>query len=105
MTKFCPSCGEELVDNANFCKSCGANLNSSAPRADVPERPAVEKSYTIHIIAAYVLALLIPLLGAILGVYLMTRKDSESAAKHGKYALIISVVFMAISLFRGIMIF
>lgn len=105
MTKFCPSCGEELVDNANFCKSCGANLNSNAPRADIPERPAVEKSYTIHIIVAYALALLIPLLGIIMGIYLMTRNDSESAKKHGKIAFIISVAFMAISFLSVIRIF
>ena len=25
MSKFCPSCGEELLDNAKFCKNCGVN--------------------------------------------------------------------------------
>lgn len=96
MVKYCPSCGEALVDNANFCKSCGASLNG-ASRANVPERPAVEKSYTIHIIVAYILALFIPLLGVILGVYLMTRKDSKSANKHGKYAIIVAVVIFFLS--------
>ena len=97
MTKFCPACGEKLVDNANFCKSCGANLNSTAPRARTPEPPAAERSYTIHIIVAYLLALLFPLLGFALGFYLMTRKDSEDAKRHGRYALIVSLVMMALS--------
>ena len=105
MTKFCPACGEELVDNANFCKSCGANLNSNAPRAEVPERQVVEKSYTIHILAAYALALLIPLLGIILAIYLMTRNDSESAKRHGKYALIVSAVVMLFSFINVLRIF
>lgn len=26
MSKYCPSCGEELIDDAKFCKSCGENL-------------------------------------------------------------------------------
>ena len=79
MVKYCPACGEELVDNANFCKNCGANLNSSAPRAKVPERPVSEKSYTVHIIIAYILALLIPLFGLVMGAYLLTRNDSDDA--------------------------
>lgn len=97
MTKFCPACGEKLVDNANFCKSCGANLNSSAPRAKTPERPAAERSYTLYIIVAYVLAILIPLVGLIFGAYLITRKDSGDARRHGTFALIISLAFMALS--------
>lgn len=97
MTKFCPACGEKLVDNANFCRSCGANLNSDAPRARAPERPASEKSYSIHIIVGYVLALLVPLLGVVIGFYLMTRKDSDDAKRHGKYVLIAAVVIMALS--------
>lgn len=99
MTKYCPNCGEKLIDDAKFCKSCGASLNSSAPRATVPEPPAYERSYTVHIIVAYALALLIPLLGIVMGVYLMTRKDSEQARKHGKYALIVAFLLMAYSLF------
>ena len=97
MVKYCPNCGEELVDDAKFCKSCGTELYSGAERASVPNPPAYEKSYTVHIIVAYALALLFPLLGLILGFYLLTRKDSESAKKHGKYALIVSVVMMVLS--------
>ena len=26
MSKFCPKCGEKLVDSARFCKNCGASL-------------------------------------------------------------------------------
>lgn len=26
MAKFCPSCGEKLVDSAKFCKNCGKTL-------------------------------------------------------------------------------
>lgn len=97
MVKYCPSCGEELVDNANFCKNCGANLNSSAPRAKVPERPVSEKSYAVHIIIAYILALLIPLFGLVMGAYLLTRNDSDDAKKHGKYAIIVSAAIMFLS--------
>ena len=97
MTKFCPNCGEKLIDDANFCKSCGTRLNASAERTAPPQRPAYEKDYTIHIIIAYILALLIPLFGLVMGFYLLSRKDSEKAKKHGKYAIIVSIVMMALS--------
>ena len=30
--KFCPNCGAQLPDNANFCASCGSRVDA-APRA------------------------------------------------------------------------
>ncbi len=27
MPKFCPNCGNQMSDNANFCLKCGANLS------------------------------------------------------------------------------
>ncbi len=96
MVKYCPSCGEQLIDDAKFCRSCGAKLDS-VPGAAVSEIKVAEKSYTIHIVVAYILALLIPLLGVIMGVYLMTRNDSEDAKRHGKYAIIVAAVIIILS--------
>ena len=28
MTKYCPACGEELIDAAKFCKNCGAEIGN-----------------------------------------------------------------------------
>ena len=28
MSKFCPFCGEELVDEAKFCKNCGKDISN-----------------------------------------------------------------------------
>lgn len=97
MTKYCPSCGEELVDDANFCKSCGASIVDGAVRAEVPEQPLVEKSYTGFIVVGYAGAVLIPIIGILVAIYLMTRNDSEQAKKHGKYIIIVAVVVWAIS--------
>lgn len=30
--KYCPNCGAQLPDNANFCGSCGARLDASQPQ-------------------------------------------------------------------------
>ncbi len=29
--KFCPKCGTQVDDNANFCPSCSTNLNTGVP--------------------------------------------------------------------------
>lgn len=106
MSKFCPSCGEELVENAKFCKRCGMDLETmqeSPYRNNINEQrygvPVAEKEHKIAIYAGYALAILVPLFGAIAGIYLLTRKDSENARKHGRYVLIIAVVIWFISVF------
>lgn len=106
MSKYCPSCGEELVDTAKFCKSCGANLENPEENhtttQETPERqtefavPVAENDHKFAVIAGYVLAVLIPLFGFIAGIYLITR-NSENAKKHGKYVMIVAVVIWIIS--------
>ena len=97
MTKYCYACGEELVDDAKFCKSCGANVVDGAQRASVPERPVTEKSYTAFIVIGYIAAVLIPLIGIIIAIYLLTRKDSDDANRHGKYMIIVAAAVWALS--------
>ncbi len=102
MAKFCAECVQENVDSANFCKSCGAKLigmtnDSFTSQLDF-EVPIVEKSYTAALVLGYVFSILIPLIGVIIGVYLITRKDSPKANRHAKYILIISVVVWILSI-------
>lgn len=35
--KYCPNCGAQLPDNANFCGSCGTRINA-APQASEPSK-------------------------------------------------------------------
>ena len=104
MSKFCPSCGEELVENAKFCKRCGMNLETMQENPHKKENvnqeysvPVVENDHKLAIYAGYALAILIPLFGVIVAIYLLTRKDSEKAKKHGKYILILAAVIWFIS--------
>ncbi|MEE3491333.1 MAG: zinc-ribbon domain-containing protein [Methanobrevibacter sp.] len=102
MSKFCPSCGEELVDNAKFCKNCGKNLENIENPQDVNtsqsfQVPVVENDHKAAVIVGYVLAVLIPLFGFIVGIYLVTRKDSHNAKKHGKYVIIVAAIVWFIS--------
>lgn len=105
MSKFCPSCGEELIDNAKFCKNCGMNLETKEenpyPKEEINQQfsvPTVENDHKIAVILGYALAILIPFFGIIVGIYLITRKDSENAKKHAKYVLVLSVVIWLLSI-------
>ncbi len=96
MPKFCPSCGEEIVEGANFCKKCGYDLVKNQENRFVrnPENfnpQNFEKSYKISIIAGYICAILLPIIGLIIGIYLMTRKDSTKARRHATYIIIVAV--------------
>ena len=88
MSKYCPSCGEQLVDEAKFCKNCGMNLeNYQSPNNVQQARPeyrhqVAENEHTIAVVLGYILAILIPLFGIIVGIYLITRNDSEKAKMH-----------------------
>lgn len=59
--------------------------------------PVVEKDHKVAIIIGYILAVLIPIFGVFVSVYLLTRDDSANAKKHGKYILIVSVIVWIIS--------
>ena len=103
MTKYCPACGEQLIDEARFCKNCGAELNGPQTNVNTHQQntqqfiESSEKSHTLAIIAGYAMAILIPLIGLIISVYLLTR-DSSNAKKHGKYVLIVAVVIWVLSI-------
>lgn len=105
MSKFCPFCGEELLDDAKFCKSCGKDVASYNPNTspDVGQTPyqpqAAEKSYTLHLVAGIILGILIPLLGIIISVYLLTRKDNPDAKTYGYVVLAVSIARMLINFF------
>lgn len=99
MTKFCPFCGEALVDEAKFCKSCGKsleniNFNNNTQQTVYTQPysvPVVEKSHTAAIVLGYIFAILIPLIGLIIGIYLTTRNDSQKAKRHGIFVLIVAI--------------
>ena len=102
MSKFCPSCGEELVDSAKFCKACGTNLENRERPKDFNHNqqfkvPSVEDKHTLAIVIGYICAIFIPLIGFIISIYLLTRKNSQNAHKHGKYILIVAVIISALS--------
>ena len=53
--KFCPNCGAELADDADFCGACGTKMEASAPEVDpakVVVAPETKKVNTKLIVLA-----------------------------------------------------
>lgn len=38
--KYCPNCGAQLSDNANFCGSCGTRIGASQPQPQSQPQPS-----------------------------------------------------------------
>lgn len=110
MTIFCPFCGEELVDNAKFCKNCGKNVESyrhfenDETNSTHYRPPVVEKSHTLATVLGFICAILFPLIGIIIGVYVYTRKDSSKAQKHGLLIIAVGVIVWILSFLTTLLI-
>ena len=106
---FCPNCGSENKEDAQFCESCGTRLDSTAPdvgsSAKISQMPSSDqiqgseanKPSTIIVVLGYIFALLGGLIGIILGVYLYS-KDNHEAKTHGRNILIIAAVMMVLGI-------
>lgn len=103
MSKFCPFCGEELVDNAKFCKNCGKSLeNFQNVHDDGGDEfqfnpPVVEKSHNLAFAIGIIAAIFFPLIGIIIGLYLYTRKDSSNAKRNGAITIALGVIVWIVS--------
>ena len=95
---FCPSCGEELPEGTKFCRNCGKELRNVQKNEFGQTQAVVENNHNLAVILGYVFAVLIPIIGIIIGIYLYTRKDSQNAQKHAKFVIIAAVGLWAIFL-------
>ena len=50
MSKFCPDCGTQVQDEANFCMKCGYNFNAAQSQQQnrTPSRPWVQNSGVVN---------------------------------------------------------
>ncbi len=84
-------------------KSCMKTLNDIQNNLDarVSDNDIVvtaeEKSHTLATVIGFIFAILIPIIGIIFGIYLMTRNDSENAKKYGVGIIALSVVIWGVS--------
>lgn len=119
---FCPKCGEKQdSDEAKFCQKCGAdmgvnnevhniqlsnNLNCIYCGSAIPvgsNKCPVCGNYldsgnnkNILVILGYVFSIFLPIIGLIIGLYLLTRKTS-GVHNHSIIIILISLVSIVIS--------
>ena len=126
MVKYCPQCGVENSDIANFCIKCGKPLKEENPKnypnnsgykcpycnKSIPiginkcpycQNTLIEEKHTAAIVIGYLFTALtlffgiIPGIGGIIfGIYLLTR-DNQEVHKHGTIMIVLSVVFVIIN--------
>ena len=122
---FGPSCGAERKEGSKFCHNCGydfnkfdsakgnsnsnlnnsnlsnPNLNNSTSTSTVSSNPNVEvpenkNSHGVAKVLGYIFAVLIPIIGIIIGIYLL-MSENQDVHKHGKYIIFIGAVIQLIS--------
>jgi uncharacterized membrane protein YvbJ len=86
--RLCTSCGRSIDIDANLCQYCGRDFRLMHPQ--VQARPDTEENVII-----YLMSVLVPLLGIIAGLYLISRQN-ESDRQTGKVCLAIGVVVLIV---------
>lgn len=84
--RFCTSCGRTIQFDANVCPYCGHDFRWPTPQAMRPET----MSDTMRILL-YVLSVLVPLAGIIIGIIFLLKPEPDYK-RVGKICLIIGVV-------------
>ncbi len=120
---FCPKCGAERKVGSKFCHNCGydfkaidssmGNGNSSSNQSSASSNtnfnggvnsgtysaggvPANQNSHGFAKILGYIFAVLIPVIGIIIGIYLLMSENQE-VHKHGKFIIGVAVLIQLIS--------
>lgn len=105
----CPLCGFANPDEADFCVKCGTPLlfknqfeNAGNVKPIVIEKnfsvggdANVKKTSRLLIFIGYFFAIMGSIIGAIIGLYLITRKD-QNAKKHGYIQLGILLFYLVL---------
>lgn len=101
---FCPDCGTENDENADFCKNCGKELKNidNQPLAGSESEVNKEPSMVI-VVLGYIFAisgllfgLLGGIIGIIIGIYLYTRQNAK-AKMHGRNIVVVSALMIVLS--------
>ena len=105
----CPLCGFENPDEADYCVKCGTPLifknqmqnnsyiNPVVIEKTIPQEPQPQRSRfsSLLVLLGYILSILGGIIGLIIAIYLVTRKD-RSLKKHGYIQLAIFLFYIAV---------
>lgn len=82
----CPECGKEISDKAEKCMNCGVELTDELKFAGYKLMQAKKEDYQYGLVAI-LFALLIPIVGLVLGIVGVVKKERFSV-----YAIFMSVL-------------
>lgn len=114
---FCSNCGSEVKDNARFCPNCGNAINDEHenpnPQTNInsgincPTCGSIipfgnvacskcgtqlnQEKHTAAIVIGYITAIFIPIVGIIIGIYLLTRKNKDVHI-HGIIMILLAII-------------
>lgn len=80
--KYCSACGSPMNERAVLCVKCGVPCEGMDKKEEIG---------TSTIVCSYILAILMPILGTVAGIYLMCKKQ----VGHGVITLVLSLVMWA----------
>lgn len=95
--KICIKCGKHNPEEATHCVNCGTSLAISDLFKDYeivlqPSKPKPSKTSNFLIALGYICTIFIPIVGLIISLYLLSRKDPKAK----KHALIQIALFIAL---------
>ncbi len=120
---YCSNCGNKLKEGAKFCDKCGTAVKGQSGQGPqhtnvnggttctrcgslIPfgntvcpncGTPLYQKTHTAAIVIGYICSILFPLIGAIIGIYLLTR-ENQDVHKHGIIMIVLAIVAFIISM-------
>ena len=123
MVKFCDKCGNELKnENAKFCDKCGAEVKISSNQSNggttnvggvvvcshcgqttsmglthCEKCGSSLEDNTIAVIVGYIVSFILPLIGLIPAIYLLTR-ESGKAKTQGVFLIGLIIVYIILNL-------
>ena len=117
---YCSNCGNELKEGAKFCDKCGTAVNGGGTgpqhtninRGTTCQRcgslvpfgntacaqcgaPVYKNEHNAAIIIGYLCSVFFPLVGIIIGIYLLTRENKD-VHKHGIIMIALAIVISII---------
>jgi uncharacterized membrane protein YvbJ len=98
--KFCSSCGEKLLENADICVSCGKYINKGSSTIQTPTSGSNSTYLVLGFVFAFIALLFFPVLFGPLGI-LFGGLALQKGSKIGWAVIAVSIIFMFIGMLLG----
>lgn len=101
ISRFCVSCGRSIPWEANVCPYCGHNYMAPPIQYTAWEEPISSGMKILF----YVLSLLFPIVGIIIGVVLILSKNSPENKHIGKMCIILALIPVLLTVVMALLLY